>query len=25
VVDSELGPGEVVPPFTNLRPGGAGT
>ena len=25
VVDSEVGPGEVVPPFTNLRPGGAGT
>jgi bifunctional N-acetylglucosamine-1-phosphate-uridyltransferase/glucosamine-1-phosphate-acetyltransferase GlmU-like protein len=25
VVDAEVGPGEVVPPFTHLRPGGAGT
>src|SRR5215203_3030657 len=25
LVDSEVGPGEVVPPFTNVRPGGAGT
>jgi bifunctional UDP-N-acetylglucosamine pyrophosphorylase/glucosamine-1-phosphate N-acetyltransferase len=25
VVDAEVGPGEVVPPFTHLRPSGAGT